>query len=306
MKTIESGVPQGSILGPVLFLFYINDIVMTDPTCKFVIYADDCAVFASGKDIETITCIAGKFCHQLKEWCRKNSLTLNEAKTKCVLYRAQNTIIAHHDTVILGPYKITIDKSVKTLGVIFSEHMSWNDHVRNLSIKLSKTVGILNRNRHLLPGRIKKLLYNALFYSQLCYCALVWANTSATNLNKINLLQKKAIRIIENVPYLQHTAPLFQKHAIIKAENLYTYRLLCSYKNAVQGRLYMFLEHAHLNKPNNVYSFRYRPPWQIPFSRTTYGTARIRHALPVALNYMDGAHIDVLSIPRNAIFNLFL
>lgn len=148
-------------------------------------------MFARGKDIETITRTASSSCHQLKGWCRKNSLTLNEAKTKCVLYGTQNTIVSIPDTVILGRLTIAVEKSVKTLGITFSKHMSRNDCIRKLSTKLSKTMLILNRSMHLLPCRIKKLLYNTLFYSQLCYCALVSAFTTAANRHKIFFLQKK-------------------------------------------------------------------------------------------------------------------
>lgn len=87
-QPIETGVPQGSILGRVLFLFYINDIINIDEDCKFIIYADDCTLFFTGKKLRTLEALAANTCYKLRDWCTKNNLTLNETKTKCVLFRA--------------------------------------------------------------------------------------------------------------------------------------------------------------------------------------------------------------------------
>lgn len=124
IRPVKAGVPQGSIIGPILFLFYINDITRIQTNCKFIIYADDCTVFVSGKTLEAIVPTSCSICYRIQEWSETNYLRLNESKTKCVLFRPLGTSVVIPDSIVLGPYKINIVKSVKTLGIIFSEHMS--------------------------------------------------------------------------------------------------------------------------------------------------------------------------------------
>lgn len=155
--------------------------------------------------------------------------------------------------------------------------MSWNDHVDSVCSKARKTVGIISRYRYFLPFKIKQLLYNSLFHSQLSYCVIVWGNTTANNLNKLAVLQKKAVRAIENVSYNAHTDKLFKKSRIVRAFQLYNQKLIRSYKNAVQGKLAAFMEFAKLQKKVSPDSCRCRIPWQVPFLRTEYGRQRLCH-----------------------------
>lgn len=306
IKAIKTGVPQGSILGPILFLFYINDITRIQTNCKFIIYADDCTVFVSGKNLETIVPISRSICYKIQEWSHKNYLTINESKTKGVLFRPLGTTVVVPDSMLLGPFKISIVKCVKTLGIIFNENMSWNEHVKSFCSKAQRAAGIINRCRHFLPTGIKRLLYQALFHSHLNYCALVWANTTLQNLNRVTLLQKKAIRAIENVPFLAHTKDLFSKQQIVKAENIYQYKLIRTYRSAKRGKIDTFLDLAHLQETVNVYSHRHKPPWKIPSSRTNYGQQLLKHTLPNTLNHLHKQGIDILAVNDARILDMFL
>lgn len=198
---------------------------------------------------------------------------LPESKTKGILFRPLGTAVGVPCNFVLGPHKITMFKSVKTLGVIFTEHMSWNEHVKSLCSKAQKA-GIINRCRHFLPTGVKQLLYLALFHSHLNYCALVWANTTSQNVHKITILQKKANRAIENVPFLAHTKELFLKHRILKAENCY--KLIRSYRSAKRGKLDIFLDLAHFQESVHVYAYRHKTPWRIPSSRTQTDILAVR------------------------------
>lgn len=306
IRPITSGVPQGSILGPILFLYYVNDIVNIHTKCKFVIYADDCTVFVHGKHLTDITEQAGRLCYELKNWSEMNSLSLNESKTKCVLYRPRNTPITVPSTIVLGPYTVNLERSVKTLGVVFTEHMSWNEHVDLICSKARKTVGIISKHRYFLPFKIKYVLYNSLFHSQLNYCTMIWGNTTANNLNKLTVLQKKAVRAIENLPYNAHTEELFKKNRIVRAFQIYNHKLTRSYKKAVEGKQAAFLELATLQQKFSPYTHRCQIPWHVPFSRTEYGRQRLCHTLPNALNELDKQHIDPLFLSKKCISELFL
>lgn len=302
---ITAGVPQGSILGPVLFLFYINDIVRIDTISRFIIYADDCTVLVKGKDLPEILPDASRICYQLRSWSQLNGLSLNESKTKCILFHPRGTALDKPKRITLGPYTIDIEKSIKTLGVIFSENMSWNDHINSICSKARKAAGVISRHRHFLPTNVKKLLYHALVQSHFNYCTLVWGNTTSHNLNKLVLIQKKAVRAIDNVPYLEHTKPIFKKHKLLRAYDIYNYKLLRSYKSASRGKLSTFLTEAALTITHTLYNYRYRSPWQVPFSRTGYGRQRIKSTLPIILNKLDREQIDILQLNEEGVLNLF-
>lgn len=305
-KPITAGVPQGSILGPIFFLYYINDIVEISDMCKFVAYADDCSIFFTGKDLEEITPIASTVCNKIQRWSKANCLILNEAKTKCVIFRAQGSSITFPDNIVLGPYTITITSSMKTLGVIFTAHMSWNDHVGNICAKVRKVVGLLNRYRNTLPYKIKRLIYHALFHSHLTYCSLIWGNTTAQNIRMLETLQKKAVRAIANVSFSEHTEELFRQIKIIKAGDIWKLKTLQCYKSAMLGKIDSFLTLADLQENKSTYSYRRQAPWQIPFSRTNYGQQRLCHTLPSLLNHFNKQSVDVLPLNKNKMLDLFL
>lgn len=167
-------------------------------------------------------------------------------------------------------------------------------------------VGALNRCRCLLPLFIKRLIYKALFHAHLNYCALIWGNTTLTNLNKLKILQKRAIRAIENIPYLEHTRHLFIKHKIVMANDIYKCRLLQSYISANRGKLDTFLTLANLEHTQSIYFHRYKPRWKTPFSRTIYGTQRLSHTLPSILNAYEQQDIEIKTLNPTNVISLFL
>lgn len=222
-----------------------------------------------------------------------------------VLYIVLAELAVVPKELVLGPFTVRIEKCVKILGIIFNEHMSWNDQVNAVTLKLAKCVGLISRHRHILPATIKRLLYDALFNSHLCYCFLVWGKTTALNMSKLSVLQKKMVRLISNAPFLEHTAPLFKQHQIVKISDLYTYKLLCCYKKAALGKSDTFLKLANLKQNVISYHVRYQPPWHVPFSRTHYGTQRIQDIVPRTLNYFETQGTDVLFHTKKEIRGLF-
>jgi hypothetical protein len=106
--------------------------------------------------------------------------------------------------------------STKFLGVYVDQHLTWTDHIKFISGKIAKNVGILSRASHLLPKRIRSQLYYSLVYPYFTYCNLVWASNYASRLNKLVLLQKRAVRIIARAPRSSHTGPLFSDLQILR------------------------------------------------------------------------------------------
>lgn len=282
-KRLQGGVPQGSILGPLLFNIYINDIVTIAENTKFIVYADDTSLFFSGQDLTWLTNTANSALAQLNNWSRINSLLINASKTKAVLFRRNNTAINADVRLILGTSFVELVPVVKSLGGLFHETMLWNERTALVITKLSRTVGILSRVSFL-PQNIKLLIYNSLFHSTLTYAFLVWGNTTAVNLTKLHRLQKKAIRIVSASPYDAHTGPIFDELGLLPVHKLYQTILISRYHAGIKRNDRYLQELATLIPLNKTYTTRNKDTWKIPRTRTNYGCIMLMHILPSTLN----------------------
>lgn len=189
--------------------------------------------------------------------------------------------------------KIELVSAFKTLGISFSETMSWDDHINFIISKLSSVAGLIYRNKHILPRRIKLLLYNSLFYSHINYGHLIWGTTTLTNFQKIFVLQKKILRSICNVSLEYPADLLFNELGVMKIFDLYRYRLCLKYKIEQNMHIRHLEELSNLKRREYSYQTRIMLPWQVPFSRTDYGRQTIAHTLPTILNQLSTNHIEL-------------
>lgn len=168
-KEITQGVLQGSILGPIRFNIYINDITNISNGANFIVYAADTSIFLRSSDINSLSVISNTALKYLAEWSSVNSLKLNTAKTKAVLF----TLPQRHDfkdfRLELGSDCIELASNVKTFGVVFNNHLTWNDHADDIATRLAKACGVLRRLRYTLPHSVKRMIYNTLFSPHLTY-----------------------------------------------------------------------------------------------------------------------------------------
>jgi Reverse transcriptase (RNA-dependent DNA polymerase)/Endonuclease-reverse transcriptase len=222
LRAIKYGVPQGSNLGPLLFLLYINDLPNASPTLFFILFADDTNVFYSHRSLQSLTEIVNTELSSVADWFCVNKLTLNLDKTNFILFKSHRKVGTLDNQMLLRINEDSIAqvKTTKFLGVYVDQHMTWNEHIKNISNKIAKNIGILARASYLLPYHIRLKLYYSLIYPYLTYCNIVWASTYSTRLQRLVTLQKRAIRIIAGVHSCEHTSPIFSALKLLNIEQI--------------------------------------------------------------------------------------
>ncbi len=221
--TIKTGVPQGSILGPLLFSIYINDLTKASDIFNFILYADDTTLYFNLDDFPPGQAELS-ICHELEKinaWLKLNRLSLNAEKTKLMIFHTRQRIVDPIQ-ISINNVPIEIVNSFNFLGIHFDNNLSWKSHTKMLTNKLSKIVGILNRLKGTFPQHTLLTIYNSLFLSHVNYGMLLWG----TKLEKITLMQKKAIRIISQANYTEHTEPLMKTLGLLKICDIFNLKLL--------------------------------------------------------------------------------
>ena len=212
--TVSHGVPQGSILGPVLFSLYMNDLPDIITNCSVESYVDDTKLFLSfvTKDkVDALSLIAQDL-KRVAEWCCANRLLINPHKTKFMLFGTRQLVGRLNNITIpfLGN-DLSPSSSCKDLGVVFDSSLSFNDHIEYLSSSLLGKLCQVNRVRHLFTKDVLLVILNSLVFSKLFYCSTVWSGTSQQNIYKLQLLQNFAARILTGKRKYDHISPTLKE-----------------------------------------------------------------------------------------------
>ena len=287
-KFIETGVPQDSILGPLLFLIYMNDIPNVSDEFKFLLFADDTGLFSTIEySIPThLSNVNETLNHELAEvcdWLTLNKLSLNVKKTKFIVFHPyQKDISGMVPQLTISSTKLEHVVEFKNLGVVFDEHMSWKPHTSILSNRLSKYAGILNKLKHYLPLSTMRTLYFSMVGSVLNYGILTWGFAHS----RLTKIQKRVLRIITRSKYNAHTEPLFKALDILKLEDTMKLNALKFYFKYTHETLPHFFTSFDLSTQGAHHSHFTRQRNQIrPSStRTKYADNTLRNYLPVLIN----------------------
>ena len=199
---IQYGVPQGSVLGPLLFLIYINDLVNCSKLGEFVLFADDTNIFVSGNSVKEAYCKANILLSSLHQYMVLNKLHVNKSKC-CYIHfkskiRSGNNEINEiwQDNLKAGGHKIKKVSETKFLGVTIDEKLCWNSHIQDCTRKLNYATATLSRIKDCIPENLHKDLYHTLFESHLSYGITVWGGIADSKLSQLHKIQKKCIRIM--------------------------------------------------------------------------------------------------------------
>ena len=195
---VECGVPQGSILGPLLFLLYINDL--PEATSLFVkLYADDTFLCAQNSDLKMLENEVNIELEKVYKWLRANKLTLNISKSKFMLITKKRNITPL--AIYINNTTLEQCESYKYLGVVFDKDLNWKSHVDYICGKITRSIGGLASLRHRTNITVLREVYYALVNSYVKYGIIAWGNASETTLQPLKVLVNKAVRIITFAPY---------------------------------------------------------------------------------------------------------
>lgn len=250
-ESITYGVPQGSILGPLLFLIYINDLSSLSENCQTILFADDANLLFSSRNKEHLVRDINNELNIIQEWMNINELSLNLKKTEYIIYKTTTKKVSNLN-IKIGNVPIERVQSVKFLGVKFDELLSWKSHVDHIRQKMARSIGIILKTRKKFNSSTMITMYYSFVYPYINYCNHVWGNTYITNLKPIILLHKKIIRIVTGSPYLSHTEPLMKEFNLLNLISInkltrttFMYRCLNNQINVHFGSYFCYNRDVH-------------------------------------------------------------
>ena len=274
------GVPQGSVLGPLLFIIYINDMDRCSEL-NTVLFADDAVLTMSHKFAKQLQFKFNQEVNKLHHWLIANKLTLNLSKTKFMLFSKKRTKKSKEKKfkININKYSIKRVTEMKYLGVILDDKLNWHRHIQFLCSKLSKAAGIIYKVRKKVPKKVLLLLYHSLVATYLRYGIASWGSAKTTALGKLRSLQNKILRYMTYTPQDSDVSGQYIQLNLLTLSDIYfleiskfMYRNSKSTLPASFDEYFKNIEHQHntRNKSNSALA--------LPRPRTDLGKQSIKYS----------------------------
>jgi hypothetical protein len=222
---VTCGVPQGSVLGPLLFIIYINDLSDCLIYAKGILFADDTTLYQSSNNISELHINMNLEMCRLADWFRANKLLLNAMKSNYMFFTNVRIGQNYNYQIRIGNDLIERKTCVKFLGIHIDDHLTWHDHIKICKSKIAGSIYVISRIKHIIPRKYIRTLYFTMIYPYLSNGIQLWGSAYAVHRKPLIISQKRIIRIVTGAKYNEHTDLLFKNEGLLKLDDIYNFEI---------------------------------------------------------------------------------
>lgn len=306
-NNLTCGVPQGSILGPTLFLIYVNDIYRVSQLLNFVLFADDTNLFKSGDNINALLKDMNSELTKVSKWFKSNQLTLNISKTHFMIFSRKyipNVPNVYIDKAQIGRVKCSV-----FLGVHIDDTLCWKNHVSHVLNKVNKGIGILYKLRNVFPKQTLLQIYKSLIYPHFNYCNIVWGSCNQSVISELYKAQKRSLKVALKLPIRTSTEYVFNTaHVITLAgiNRIHTAIFMYKYHNDLLPST--FRDKFHQVCDVHHYNLRTSTMYVVPMAKSKLCRSSIHYRAPKLWNSLPNVLKQSVSLSsfKTNVKNFFL